>query len=35
MGICIDFFSDIMVTLAHTGELGEHCAIEVLLFKNP
>ena len=35
MGICIDLISDFTVILAHTGEMGEHCVMEVLPFKNP
>ena len=35
MGICIDLVSNFTVILAHTGEMGEHCIVEVLPFKNP
>ena len=35
MGICIDFVSDVTITLAHMGEIGEHYVMEVLVFKNP
>ena len=34
-GICIDLVSDFTVTLAHTGEMGGHCIVEVLPFENP
>ena len=35
IGICIDLVLDFTVILAHTGEMGGHCIIEVLPFKNP
>ena len=35
MGICIDLISDFTVILAHIGEMGGHCIVEVLPFKNP
>ena len=34
-GDCTDLISDFTVTLAHTGEMGGHCVMKVLPFKNP